>query len=155
MHSEFACEFIVWSNHEHSTLEITFCSAYNSFCLHHRIKNCSTLEIGVQCIQNLHVNSQYSQIMTTLPQKLLFVVHRNIIRYFHFGPMEKPMKQITAIFVDHDVLYKISLLHPALYTPPVDLHWFFEISIRTEKRFQLELKKYFSQFILKKDFSDH
>ena len=54
------------------------------------------------------------------------------------------MKQITAIFVDHDVLYKISLLHPALYTPPVDLHWFFEISIRTEKRFQLELKKYFS-----------
>ena len=95
MHSEFACEFIVWSNHEHSTLEITFCSAYNSFCLHHRIRNCSTLEIGVQCIQNLHVNSQYSQIMTTLPQKLLFVVHRNIIRYFHFGPMEKPMKQIT------------------------------------------------------------
>ena len=25
--------------------------------------------------------------------------------------------------------------------PPVDLHWFFEISIRTEKKFQLELKK--------------
>ena len=116
MHSEFACEFIVWSNHDHSTQEITFCSAYDSFCLHHRIKNCSTLEIGVQCIQNLHVNSQYSQIMTTLPQKLLFVVHRNIIRYFHFGPMEKPMKQITAIFVDHDVLYKISILHTALYT---------------------------------------
>ena len=25
--------------------------------------------------------------------------------------------------------------------PPVDLHWFFEISIRTKKKFQLELKK--------------
>ena len=25
--------------------------------------------------------------------------------------------------------------------PPVDLHWFFEISIRTEKKIQLELKK--------------
>ena len=25
--------------------------------------------------------------------------------------------------------------------PPVDLHWFFEISIRTEKEIQLELKK--------------
>ena len=34
-------------------------------------------------------------------------------------------------------------------TPPVDLHWFFEISIRTEKKFQLQLKKKFSQFILK------
>ena len=30
--------------------------------------------------------------------------------------MKKPMNQITAIFVDHDVLYKISLLHPVLYT---------------------------------------
>ena len=30
------------------------------------------------------------------------------------------------------------------YTPPIDLHWFFEISIRTEKIFQLELKKKFS-----------
>ena len=29
-------------------------------------------------------------------------------------------------------------------TPPVDLHWFFEISIRTEKKIQLELKKNFS-----------
>ena len=28
-----------------------------------------------------------------------------------------------------------------LNTPPVDLHWFFEISIGTEKKFQLELKK--------------
>ena len=28
--------------------------------------------------------------------------------------------------------------------PPVDLHWFFEISIRTEKKIQLELKKNFS-----------
>ena len=28
-----------------------------------------------------------------------------------------------------------------IVTPPVDLHWFFEISIRTEKKFQLELKK--------------
>ena len=26
------------------------------------------------------------------------------------------------------------------YLPPVDLHWFFEISIRTEKKFQLEKK---------------
>ena len=109
MHSEFVCEFIVRSNHDPSTLEFTFSSTQNLYCSHHRIKNCPTLEIGVQCIQNLHVNSQYSQIMTTLPQKLLFAVHRNIIRYFHFGPMEKPMNQITAIFVDHDVLYKISL----------------------------------------------
>ena len=28
--------------------------------------------------------------------------------------------------------------------PTVDLHWFFEISIRTEKKIQLELKKKFS-----------
>merc|ERR1711971_1361896 len=28
--------------------------------------------------------------------------------------------------------------------PPVDLYWFFEISIRTEKKNQLELKKNFS-----------
>ena len=27
------------------------------------------------------------------------------------------------------------------YFPPVDLHWFFEISIRTEKKIQLEQKK--------------
>jgi len=26
-------------------------------------------------------------------------------------------------------------------TPPIDLHWFFEISIRAEKKFQWELKK--------------
>ena len=31
-----------------------------------------------------------------------------------------------------------------LVSPPVDLHWFFEISIRTEKKIQLELKKNFS-----------
>ena len=99
LHSEFACEFMVQSNHDLYTLEITFCGAQNLFCSHHRIKNCPTLEIGIQCIQNLHVNLWYSQIMTALPQKLLFAVHRNIIRYFHFGPMEKQMNQITAIFI--------------------------------------------------------
>ena len=26
-------------------------------------------------------------------------------------------------------------------SPPVDLYWFFEISIKTEKKLQLELKK--------------
>ena len=88
MHSEFISEFIVQSNHDTSTLEITFISTQNLYCSHHRIKNCPTLEIGVQCIQNLHVNSQYGQIMTTLPQILLFAVHRNIIRYSHFGPMD-------------------------------------------------------------------
>ena len=30
--------------------------------------------------------------------------------------------------------------------PPVDLHWFFEISIRTEKKFQLQLKIIFKIF---------
>ena len=35
-------------------------------------------------------------------------------------------------------LWKLWLLQP------VDLYWFFEISIRTEKKFQLELKKNFS-----------
>ena len=34
-----------------------------------------------------------------------------------------------------------------VFYTPVDLHWFFEISIRTEKKNQLELKKKFSQFI--------
>ena len=100
MHSEFTCEFIVLSNHDHSSLKIAFCCAQNLFCFCHRIKNCATLEIGVEYIQNLHVNSQYSQIMATLPQKLLFAVHRNIKRYvFHFVPMEKQMNQITAIFM--------------------------------------------------------
>ena len=28
-----------------------------------------------------------------------------------------------------------------VFFPPVDLHWFFEISIRIEKKNQLELKK--------------
>ena len=36
--------------------------------------------------------------------------------------------------------------------PPVDLHWFFEISIRTEKKFQLELKKKFSYKLTEKNF---
>ena len=36
--------------------------------------------------------------------------------------------------------------------PPVDLHWFFEISIRTEKKFQLELKKKFSYKVTEKNF---
>ena len=116
MHSEFVSEFIVQSNHDTSTIEITFSSTQNLYSSHHRIKNCPTIEIGVQCIQNLHVNSQYGQIMTTLPQILLIAVHRNIIRYFHFGPMDKLMKLIAAIFVDNDVLYKMSLLHPALYS---------------------------------------
>ena len=31
--------------------------------------------------------------------------------------------------------------------PPVDLHWFFEINIRTEKNIQSELKKNFSYII--------
>ena len=114
MHSEFACEFIVQSNHDHSTLEITFWSAQKLLFSHHGIKNCSTLENGVQCIHNLHVNSYYSQIMTTLPQNLLFVVHRNIIRYFHFAPMEKQVNQIIAIFVDHDVLIKYNSANQGL-----------------------------------------
>ena len=42
-------------------------------------------------------------------------------------------------------------LYQALY-PPVDLHWFFEISIRTEKKFQLELKKKFSYKLTEKNF---
>ena len=33
MHLEFACEFIIQSNHDHSTLEITFCSTYMEFIL--------------------------------------------------------------------------------------------------------------------------
>ena len=33
--------------------------------------------------------------------------------YFHFGPMAKQINQITAIFVDHDVLYKTSPLQPS------------------------------------------
>ena len=90
MHSEFICKFKVLSNHDHSTLEITFCSAQNLFCSHHKIRYCPTLEIGIQYNHNLHVNSQYNQIMAILPQKLLFAVHRNVIRYFHFGPMAKP-----------------------------------------------------------------
>ena len=39
------------------------------------------------------------------------------------------------------------------HIPPVDLHWFFGISIRTEKKIQQELKKKFSYFILKFFFS--
>ena len=41
--------------------------------------------------------------------------------------MDKLMKQISAIFVDNDVLYKMSLLHPALYTVCFDN--FFELEI--------------------------
>ena len=38
------------------------------------------------------------------------------------------------------------------YLPPVDLHWFFEISIRTEKKNQLELKKKFNYKLTEKKF---
>ena len=37
--------------------------------------------------------------------------------------------------------FKIITIQIVSDNPPVDLHWFFEISIRTEKKFQLELKK--------------
>ena len=120
MHSEFACKFIVWSNHDHSTLEITFGSAQNLFCSHHRIKNCPTLEIGVQYIQNLHANSWRSQIMTTLVQKLLLAVHRNITRYFHFGPMVKQINPITAtLCIIEKIIFAPSLtciMQPCIYT---------------------------------------
>ena len=54
----------------------------------------------------------------------------------------------------------VIFLHQKAF-PPVDLHWFFEISIGTEKKFQLELKKkiqlvctdIFFQFLLKFFFS--
>ena len=119
MHSEFACKFIVQSNHDHSTLEIAFGCAQNLFCSHHRIKNCSTLEIGVQYIQNLHANSWYSQIMTTPLQKLLFAVRRNIIRYFNFGPMVKQINRITAtLCIIEKVIFAPSLTcikQPCIY----------------------------------------
>jgi len=40
-------------------------------------------------------------------------------------------------------------------SPPVDLHWFFEISIRTEKKFQLKTEEKFSQHIMNFFFSSH
>ena len=42
------------------------------------------------------------------------------------------------VFVKRTHHYYLALL---ITSPPVDLYWFFEISIRTEKRFQLGLKK--------------
>ena len=39
--------------------------------------------------------------------------------------------------------YYIARLVISAILPPVDLHWFFEISIRTEKKIQLQLKKKF------------
>ena len=128
MHSEFAFEFKVWSNHDHSTLEITFCSAQNLFCSHRKIRNCPTLEIGVQCHHNLHGNSQYSQIMTILPQKLLFAVHRNIIRYFHFGYMGKKISQITAIIT----------------FPPISIYcWFLKPFLLHSGSQEMEIINYF------------
>ena len=41
----------------------------------------------------------------------------------------------------HSPSCKISVESKKPELPPIDLHWFFEISIRTEKTFQLELKK--------------
>ena len=38
-------------------------------------------------------------------------------------------------------IFQTWILQTTADWPPVDLHWFFEISIRTEKKFQLELKK--------------
>ena len=112
MHSEFVSEFIVQSNHDTSTLEITFSSTQNLYCSYHRIKNCPTLEIGVRCIQNLHVNSQYGQIMTTLPQILLFAVHTNIIRYlaqkkfeFHAG-VKKIFSNFSSMFLNPHKFFK-------------------------------------------------
>ena len=41
-------------------------------------------------------------------------------------------------------LYTNSLVNTDSFYPPVDLYWFFEISIRTEEKIQLQLKKKFS-----------
>ena len=38
---------------------------------------------------------------------------------------------------------------------PCDLHWFFEISIRAEKKFQLVYTEFFFQFLLKFFFSSN
>ena len=49
-------------------------------------------------------------------------------------------------------LERIEVTFLSATIPPVDLHWFFEISIRTEKKFQLELKKKFSYKLTEKNF---
>ena len=52
-----------------------------------------------------------------------------------------PLKTIIASFIEYAKV-QFSFLFVE-HLPPVDLHWFFEISIRTEKKNQLELKKNF------------
>ena len=39
------------------------------------------------------------------------------------------------------IVYNLKVFISMSLNPPVDLHWFFGISIRTEKKIQLELRK--------------
>ena len=52
---------------------------------------------------------------------------------------DKPQKVENIHFTNELGLIQTRLV--TFHIPPVDLHWFFEISIRIKKKFQLELKK--------------
>ena len=51
---------------------------------------------------------------------------------------------VLLFFIEYFEMKKKVIFYVQSYYPPVDLHWFFETFIRTEKKFQLELKKNFS-----------
>ena len=53
--------------------------------------------------------------------------------------MTKGFKVLIYVFVF--AIFPCTATNRQAPKPPVDLHWFFEISIRTEKKIQLELKK--------------
>ena len=99
--------------------------------------------------QNRHQTTSFSVIGCQLAVFVLMVQSKLNLKKFHPSISRAELSQKVNVS-------RIPNIHTdyAPY-PPVDLHLFFEIFIRTEKRFQLELKKKISQFILKFFFSSH
>ena len=68
---------------------------------------------------------------------------------FEYCKQDKTSKDKNGLFSEEirvsKLLNKVVLLNAhclfSFISTPVDLHWYFEIFIRTEKNFQLELKK--------------
>ena len=75
------------------------------------------------------------------------VAHRLVVLNFKFQIFvavfykQAQMKKSKQVFKIRNLKFEIRNSQFEILYPPVDLHLFFETSIRAEKKFQLELKK--------------
>ena len=83
MHSEFACEFIVWSNYDHSTLDITFCSPYK----YHKVFGPKKFEFhaGVK-----KIFSNFSSMFLNPNKFFKFVKEYSLMKFIHKVPLLRP-----------------------------------------------------------------